>query len=162
MTSKEIFDSSKESEVFDFTMRTTSNNLKRVNTYGDASYISTDQELPYDNEKDELSSVEIFVAGIMESMILTIIREAKIARAELDEIEGRASVRVTNPLRTLKVIGVEESPIIENIKIKIYYYIDDFTHEEGEKFMRKAIERDPVYQGVKEGFEIDVEFLFQL
>ncbi len=140
MTSKEIFDSSKESEVFDFTMRTTSNDLKRVNTYGDASYISTDQELPYDNEKDELSSVEIFVAGIMESMILTIIREAKIARAELDEIEGRASVRVTNPLRTLKVIGVEESPIIENIKIKIYYYIDDFTHEEGEKFMRKAIE----------------------
>ena len=117
MTSKEIFDSSKEAEVFDFTMRTTSNDLKRVNTYGDASYISTDQELPYDNEKDELSSVEIFVAGIMESMILTIIREAKIARAELDEIEGRASVRVTNPLRTLKVIGVEESPIIENIKI---------------------------------------------
>lgn len=162
MTSKEIFDSSKESEVFDFTMRTTSNDLKRVNTYGDASYISTDQELPYDNEKDELSSVEIFVAGIMESMILTIIREAKIDRAELDEIEGRASVRVTNPLRTLKVIGVEESPIIENIKIKIYYYIDDFTHEEGEKFMRKAIERDPVYQGVKEGFEMDVEFLFQL
>lgn len=162
MTSKEIFDSSKEVEVFDFTMRTTSNDLKRVNTYGDASYISTDQELPYDNEKDELSSIEIFVAGIMESMILTIIREAKIARAELDEIEGRASVRVTNPLRTLKVIGVEESPIIENIKIKIYYYIDDFTHEEGEKFMRKAIERDPVYQGVKEGFEIDVEFLFQL
>ena len=91
MTSKEIFDSSKESEVFDFTMRTTSNDLKRVNTYGDASYISTDQELPYDNEKDELSSIEIFVAGIMESMILTIIREAKIARAELDEIEGRAS-----------------------------------------------------------------------
>ncbi len=123
MTSKEIFDSSKESEVFDFTMRTTSNDLKRVNTYGDASYISTDQELPYDNEKDELSSVEIFVAGIMESMILTIIREAKIARAELDEIEGRASVRVTNPLRTLKVIGVEESPIIENIKIKIYKYL---------------------------------------
>lgn len=162
MTSKEIFDSSKESEVFDFTMRTTSNDLKRVNTYGDASYISTDQELPYDNEKDELSSVEIFVAGIMESMILTIIREAKIARAELDEIEGRASVSVTNPLRTLKVIGVEESPIIENIKIKIYYYIDDFTHEEGEKFMRKAIERDPVYQGVKKGFKVDVEFLFQL
>lgn len=162
MTSKEIFDSSKESEVFDFTMRTTSNDLKRVNTYGDASYISTDQELPYDNEKDELSSVEIFVAGIMESMILTIIREAKIARAELDEIEGRASVRVTNPLRTLKVIGVEESPIIENIKIKIYYYIDDFTHEEGEKFMRKAIERDPVYQGVKKGVKVDVEFLFQL
>lgn len=162
MTSKEIFDSSKESEVFDFTMRTTSNDLKRVNTYGDASYISTDQELPYDNEKDELSSIEIFVAGIMESMILTIIREAKIARAELDEIEGRASVRVTNPLRTLKVIGVEESPIIENIKIKIYYYIDDFTHEEGEKFMRKAIERDPVYQGVKKGFEVDVQFLFQL
>lgn len=162
MTSKEIFDSSKESEVFDFTMRTTSNDLKRVNTYGDASYISTDQELPYDNEKDELSSVEIFVAGIMESMILTIIREAKIARVELDEIEGRVSVRVTNPLRTLKVIGVEESPIIENIKIKIYYYIDDFTHEEGEKFMRKAIERDPVYQGVKEGFKVDVQFLFQL
>ena len=162
MTSKEIFDSSKEAEVFDFTMRTTSNDLKRVNTYGDASYISTDQELPYDNEKDELSSVEIFVAGIMESMILTIIREAKIARAELDEIEGRASVRVTNPLRTLKVIGVGESPIIENIKIKIYYYIDDFTHEEGEKFMRKAIENDPVYQGVKEGFKIDVQFLFQL
>ena len=156
------FDSSKESEIFDFTMRTTSNDLRRVNTYGDASFISTDQELPYDNEKDELSSVEIFVAGIMESMILTIIREAKIARAELDEIEGRASVRVTNPLRTLKVVGIEESPIIENIKIKIYYYIDDFTHEEGEKFMRKAIENDPVYLGVKEGFKIDVEFLFQL
>ena len=114
------FDSSKESEVFDFTMRTTSNDLRRVNTYGDASYISTDQELPYDNEKDELSSVEIFVAGIMESMILTIIREAKIARAELDEIEGRASVRVTNPLRTLKVVGIEETPEIEKIKIKIY------------------------------------------
>ena len=116
------FDSSKESEVFDFTMRTTSNDLRRVNTYGDASFISTDQELPYDNEKDELSSVEIFVAGIMESMILTIIREAKIARAELDEIEGRASVRVTNPLRTLKVVGVEETPEIESIKIKIYYF----------------------------------------
>lgn len=116
------FDSSKESEVFDFTMRTTSNDLRRVNTYGDASFISTDQELPYDNEKDELSSVEIFVAGIMESMILTIIREAKIVRAELDEIEGRASVRVTNPLRTLKVVGIEETPEIEKIKIKIYYY----------------------------------------
>ena len=112
------FDSSKESEVFDFTMRTTSNDLRRVNTYGDASFISTDQELPYDNEKDELSSVEIFVAGIMESMILTIIREAKIARAELDEIEGRASVHVTNPLRTLKVVGIEETPEIEKIKIK--------------------------------------------
>lgn len=162
MTSKEIFDSSKESEVFDFTMRTTSNDLKRVNTYGDASYISTDQELPYDNEKDELSSIEIFVAGIMESMILTIIREAKITRAELDEIEGRVGVRVTHPLRTLKVVGITEKPEIESIKIKIYYYIDDFTHEEGEKFMRKAIENDPVYQGVKEGFKMDVQFLFQL
>lgn len=156
------FNSSEESEKFSFSLRATSNDLKKVNVYGDMSFISTDQELPYDNEKEELSSVEIFVAGILESLLLSIIREAEINNIELDEIEGKALVKVRNPLRTLKVVGVDEAPEITSIDIKIYYYIDNFTHEEGEKFMRKAIKKDPVFSGVEKGFNVFVQFLFQL
>lgn len=162
MSSYGNFNSTEEMGRFDFTMRATSNDIKTVNSYGDMAFISTDQELPYDNEKKELSSVEIFLAGILESMMLTIIREAKIKKLSLDEIEAKAEVKTTNPLRTLKVVGVDDAPRIEEIKIKVYYYIDDITREEADKFMRDALEMDMVYVGVKKGFKIDVEFIYEL
>lgn len=162
MSSYGNFNSTEEMGRFDFTMRATSNDIKTVNSYGDMAFISTDQELPYDNEKKELSSVEIFLAGILESMMLTIIREAKIKKLSLDEIEAKAEVKTTNPLRTLKVVGVDDAPRIEEIKIKVYYYIDDITREEADKFMREALEMDMVYVGVKKGFKIDVEFIYEL
>ena len=162
MSSYGNFNSTEEMGRFDFTMRATSNDIKTVNSYGDMAFISTDQELPYDNEKKELSSVEIFLAGILESMMLTIIREAKIKKLSLDEIEAKAEVRTTNPLRTLKVVGVDEAPRIEEIKIKVYYYIDDITREEADKFMREALEMDMVYVGVSKGFNISVEFIYEL
>jgi len=162
MSSYGNFNSTEEMSRFDFTMRATSNDIKTVNSYGDMAFISTDQELPYDNEKKELSSVEIFLAGILESMMLTIIREAKIKKLSLDEIEAKAEVKTTNPLRTLKVVGVDDAPRIEEIKIKVYYYIDDITREEADKFMKEALEMDMVYVGVKKGFKIDVEFIYEL
>lgn len=162
MSSYGNFNSTEEMSRFNFTMRATSNDIKTVNSYGDMAFISTDQELPYDNEKKELSSVEIFLAGILESMMLTIIREAKIKKLSLDEIEARAEVKTTNPLRTLKVVGVDEAPRIDEIKIKVYYYIDDITKEEADKFMREALDMDMVYVGVSKGFNIDVEFIYEL
>lgn len=162
MSSYGNFNSTEEMSRFDFTMRATSNDIKTVNSYGDMAFISTDQELPYDNEKKELSSVEIFLAGILESMMLTIIRETKIKKLSLDEIEAKAEVKTTNPLRTLKVVGVDDAPRIEEIKIKVYYYIDDITREEADKFMRDALEMDMVYVGVKKGFDIDVDFIYEL
>jgi hypothetical protein len=162
MSSYGNFNSTEEMGRFDFTMRATSNDIKTVNSYGDMAFISTDQELPYDNEKKELSSVEIFLAGILESMMLTIIREAKIKKLSLDEIEAKAEVKTTNPLRTLKVVGVDDAPRIEEIKIKVYYYIDDITREEADKFMRDALDMDMVYAGVKKGFNISVEFIYEL
>lgn len=162
MSSYGNFNSTEEMGRFDFTMRATSNDIKTVNSYGDMAFISTDQELPYDNEKKELSSVEIFLAGILESMMLTIIREAKIKKLSLDEIEAKAEVKTTNPLRTLKVVGVDDAPRIEEIKIKVYYYIDDIIREEADKFMRDALEMDMVYVGVKKGFKIETEFIYEL
>ena len=162
MSSYGNFNSTEEMSRFDFTMRATSNDIKTVNSYGDMAFISTDQELPYDNEKKELSSVEIFLAGILESMMLTIIREAQIKKLSLDEIEAKAEVKTTNPLRTLKVVGVDEAPRIDEIKIKVYYYIDDITKEEADKFMREALEMDMVYVGVSKGFNISVEFIYEL
>lgn len=162
MSSYGNFNSMEEMGRFDFTMRATSNDIKTVNSYGDMAFISTDQELPYDNEKKELSSVEIFLAGILESMMLTIIREAKIKKLSLDEIEAKAEVKTTNPLRTLKVVGVDDAPRIEEIKIKVYYYIDDITREEADKFMKEALEMDMVYVGVKKGFNISIDFEYEL
>lgn len=162
MSSYGNFNSTEEMSRFNFTMRATSNDIKTVNSYGDMAFISTDQELPYDNEKKELSSVEIFLAGILESMMLTIIREAKIKKLSLDEIEAKAEVKTTNPLRTLKVVGVDDSPRIDEIKIKVYYYIDDITKEEADKFMRDALEMDMVYVGVKNGFNVVTEFIYEL
>lgn len=162
MSSYGNFNSTEEMSRFDFTMRATSNDIKTVNSYGDMAFVSTDQELPYDNEKKELSSVEIFLAGILESMMLTIIREAKIKKLSLDEIEAKAEVKTTNPLRTLKVVGVDEAPRIDEIKIKVYYYIDDITKEEADKFMRDALEMDMVYVGVSKGFKIVTEFIYEL
>lgn len=162
MSSYGNFNSTEEMGRFDFTMRATSNDIKTVNSYGDMAFISTDQELPYDNEKKELSSVEIFLAGILESMMLTIIREAKIKKLSLDEIEAKAEVKTTNPLRTLKVVGVDDAPRIEEIKIKVYYYIDDISREEADKFMREALEMDMVYVGVKKGFNISIDFEYEL
>lgn len=162
MSSYGNFNSTEEMGRFDFTMRATSNDIKTVNSYGDMAFISTDQELPYDNEKKELSSVEIFLAGILESMMLTIIREAKIKKLSLDEIEAKAEVKTTNPLRTLKVVGVDDAPRIDEIKIKVYYYIDDISREEADKFMKEALEMDMVYVGVSKGFDIDVDFIYEL
>lgn len=162
MSSYGNFNSTEEMSRFYFTMRATSNDIKTVNSYGDMAFISTDQELPYDNEKKELSSVEIFLAGILESMMLTIIREAKIKKLSLDEIEAKAEVKTTNPLRTLKVVGVDDAPRIDEIKIKVYYYIDDITKEEADKFMREALEMDMVYVGVKKGFNISIDFEYEL
>ena len=162
MSSYGNFNSTEEMSRFYFTMRATSNDIKTVNSYGDMAFISTDQELPYDNEKKELSSVEIFLAGILESMMLTIIREAKIKKLSLDEIEAKAEVKTTNPLRTLKVVGVDDAPRIDEIKIKVYYYIDDITKEEADKFMRDALEMDMVYVGVSKGFNIETEFIYEL
>lgn len=162
MSSYGNFNSTEEMSRFNFTMRATSNDIKTVNSYGDMAFISTDQELPYDNEKKELSSVEIFLASILESMMLTIIREAKIKKLSLDEIEAKAEVKTTNPLRTLKVVGVDDAPRIDEIKIKVYYYIDDITKEEADKFMREALDMDMVYVGVSKGFNIETEFIYEL
>ena len=94
--------------------------------------------------------------------MLTIIREAKIKKLSLDEIEAKAEVKTTNPLRTLKVVGVDDAPRIEEIKIKVYYYIDDITREEADKFMREALEMDMVYVGIAKGFNVGVDFEYEL
>ena len=60
------------------------------------------------------------------------------------------------------MVGVDDAPRIEEIKIKVYYYIDDIKREEADKFMRDALEMDMVYVGVKKGFNISVEFIYEL
>ena len=54
MSSYGNFNSTEEMSRFNFTMRATSNDIKTVNSYGDMAFISTDQELPYDNEKKRI------------------------------------------------------------------------------------------------------------
>lgn len=162
MSRENVFDSNEEMSKFFFTMRATANDVKTVKAYGDMAYISTDQELPYDNEKKELSSVEIFVSGVLESMMLTIIREAKIKRYELDEIEARAEINIKNPLRTLRVVGVDDAPNIEDISIKVYYYIDDIDKTEADAFMNEALEMDMIYPKIKGPFKVNVEFIYEL
>lgn len=157
-----ILDSTKESETFEFSMRAISNDLKNVSVYGDVSSITVNSEIPYDNENDKLSSMEVFISSIMESMILTIIRESKIKQLELDEIEGKAHVFIKNPLRTLRVIGVNSPPKIEKIEIKIYYHIDDLDKKEAKEYLESALQYDPIYSLFKDTNFIKVDFIQNL
>lgn len=155
------FDSNKDAENFTFDMRATANDLRTVKVYGDRALIQTDQQLPLDNEKEDLSSLETFISSILQSILLTIIREAKIRKIDLEEIEAKAKAIVKYPLRTLAVIGVSENPYIEKIEIRVYYYIDNLGKEEGEKFLSQALEYDPIFPRIRDSFDIKIDFLFQ-
>lgn len=155
------FNSNQAQDSFQFSMRATCNDLRRVKVFGDMAQAESDQELPYDNEKKELSSLEQFTAGVMQSLLLTILREAAISGVALDELEGRVTLAVKHPLRTLRVHGVEEAPFIQHIHVQIFYFIEDMEAKEGDAFIQKCLHYDPLFPGLEKAFPLEVEVHFQ-
>lgn len=143
-----------EAENYDVSFRAVTKDDK-VRVYNNKNFLDVDSEINFDIDKDSLSSLEYFSASLIGGILHSIVANAKRKDILIEDLEGRVSFTLKNPLVLLGVNGYEESPKITNCTIKIYAY-SDLDDEELEKFCLSSLSKCFMYETLKETIGIKV------
>ena len=125
-----------------------------VKVYNEKSSISVDKAISFDSEKEEFTSIDLFVSSIASDLILTMLRVAKAKGEILQDIEAKINTLIKNPMYTLNVIGYDQKAIIEKINIDLYY----FSFLEGEKldeFLKEVLDKSLLISSLGDLVEIN-------
>lgn len=151
-----------ESLYYNLFMRGTCPNLDTVNIYTERRNIEVDEVISFDVEFEQITAISYLLSSLLSSTIITAIKELKQNGISLDEIEGTIQAQLTNPLRMIPVRGYANPSMIEDIKIKLFYYADTDDYEKVSDIIRKAQLFNPVYQLIDKGQEINLNIEFVL
>lgn len=88
-----------------------------------SSFILGD-EVSFDSDFKENTSIELFVGGIVSAVIFTLKKGLTNSGIKFDDLECASSVILENSLSFLGVIGYNEKPEISKINLKIYIYTE--------------------------------------
>lgn len=125
-----------------------------VKVYNEKTSASVDQAISFDSEKDEFTSIDLFVSSIVSEILLTMMKVAKKRGEILQDIEAKADLEISNPMYLLNVIGYEDPSLIEKLQIDVYF----FSFLEGEKldeFLDEVLKRTLIYNTFKDKVKVN-------
>lgn len=125
-----------------------------VKVYNEKTSVSIDQAISFDSEKDEFTSIDLFVSSIASEILLTMMNVAKKRGEILQDIEAKADLEISNPMYLLNVIGYEDSGLIEKLEVDVYF----FSFLEGEKldeFLDEVLKRTLIYNTFKDKIKVN-------
>lgn len=125
-----------------------------VKVYNEKTSVSIDQAISFDSEKDEFTSIDLFVSSIVSEILLTMINVAKKRGEILQDIEAKADLEISNPMYLLNVIGYEDPGLIEKLEVDVYF----FSFLEGEKldeFLDEVLKRTLIYNTFKDKIKVN-------
>lgn len=125
-----------------------------VKVYNEKTSISIDQAISFDSEKDEFTSIDLFVSSIVSEILLTMMKVAKKRGEILQDIEAKADLEISNPMYLLNVIGYEDPGLIEKLEVDVYF----FSFLEGEKldeFLDEVLKRTLIYNTFKDKVKVN-------
>lgn len=125
-----------------------------VKIYNEKSSVSIDKAISFDSEKDEFTSIDLFVSSIVSEILLTMINVAKKRGEILQDIEAKVDLEISNPMYLLNVIGYEDPGLIEKLEVDIYF----FSFLEGEKldeFLDEVLKRTLIYNTFKDKIKVN-------
>ncbi|WP_295884174.1 OsmC family protein [uncultured Anaerococcus sp.] len=125
-----------------------------VKVYNEKTSVSIDQAISFDSEKDEFTSIDLFVSSIVSEILLTMMKVAKKRGEILQDIEAKADLKISNPMYLLNVIGYEDPGLIEKLDIDVYF----FSFLEGEKldeFLEEVLKRTLIYNTFKDKIKVN-------
>lgn len=125
-----------------------------VKVYNEKTSTSVDQAISFDSEKDEFTSIDLFVSSIVSEILLTMMKVAKKRGEILQDIEAKADLKISNPMYLLNVIGYEDPGLIEKLEVDVYF----FSFLEGEKldeFLDEVLKRTLIYNTFKDKVKVN-------
>lgn len=142
---------------YDIGLRAIAQNPKQAKIYTDKVIYAVNQEMSFDIENDQLTSVDHFVGAIASAMLLALFQYDQRHEQVIEEVEGRFTFHLENPLSYLHVRGYDEAPKIQGLHLKCYIV----TYEEAVDFQAlfdAAMANCILYQTIKDVIAISVSF----
>lgn len=127
---------------------------KDVKVYNEKTSISIDQAISFDSEKEEFTSIDLFVSSIVSEILLTMMNVAKKRGEILQDIEAKADLEISNPMYLLNVIGYEDPGLIEKLDIDVYFF-SFLEGEELDQFLDEVLKRTLIYNSLKDKITVN-------
>ncbi|MFO3717304.1 OsmC family protein [Anaerococcus sp. ENR1011] len=125
-----------------------------VKVYNEKTSVSIDQAISFDSEKEEFTSIDLFVSSIVSEILLTMMKVAKKRGEILQDIEAKANLEISNPMYLLNVIGYEDPGLIEKLDIDVYFF-SFLEGEELDQFLDEVLKRTLIYNTFKDKIKVN-------
>lgn len=125
-----------------------------VKVYNEKTYVSIDQAISFDSEKDEFTSIDLFISSIVSEILLTMMNVAKKRGQILQDIEAKADLEISNPMYLLNVIGYEVPGLIEKLEVDVYFF-SFLEGEELDEFLDEVLKRTLIYNTFKDKIKVN-------
>ena len=125
-----------------------------VKVYNEKTSVSIDQAISFDSEKEEFTSIDLFVSSIVSEILLTMMKVAKKRGEILQDIEAKANLEISNPMYLLNVIGYEDPGLIEKLDIDVYFF-SFLEGEELDQFLEEVLKRTLIYNSLKDKITVN-------
>ena len=125
-----------------------------VKVYNEKTSVSIDQAISFDSEKEEFTSIDLFVSSIVSEILLTMMKVAKKRGEILQDIEAKANLEISNPMYLLNVIGYEDPGLIEKLDIDVYFF-SFLEGKELDQFLEEVLKRTLIYNSLKDKITVN-------
>ena len=146
-----------ESRIFDMNFRGTSNDLSSVKIFTNKNSFQIEKQISFDLEYKQITSLEYFAGSVLSSIILTLLEQSKKRGSIIEEIEGVLNLSLENPLSLVGVKGYDEEPLIRNITVTVFLFVD-LEDNDFDEFTFRALKNSPIYNTLKRSMELEVIF----
>ncbi|MCH4009448.1 hypothetical protein [Companilactobacillus sp.] len=144
----------KESKYYNIDLRTVGQNDDSNKIYIDNTSYTIAKEISFDSENTEATSMTHFADSIASSVIFSITNYDKKHDELVDEIEGKFSFQLVNPLSYIGVIGYDGEPKIDEITM-VLYIVSVAEEDELKELCDKAMKNSLILNSIKGSIKIN-------
>jgi hypothetical protein len=98
------------------------------------------------------------VGGLLGGVLLALLEHARHKHICVEDLEGRLTAKLANPLSLLHVQGYDQAPDLQDLRIAVYIYAE-MGEDELCRFCQEALALSPLYNCVKRtlGLCVDIK-----
>lgn len=144
----------KESKYYNIDLRSVGQNDDSNKVYIDNTSYTIAKEISFDSENTEATSMTHFADSIASSVIFSITNYDKKHDELVDEIEGKFSFQLVNPLSYIGVIGYDGEPKIDEITM-VLYIVSVAEEDELKELCDKAMKNSLILNSIKDSIKIN-------
>ena len=145
-----------ESRFFELNFRAVVNEQDAVKIFLGKRTLEMNAQVSFDAEYPDVTSLDYFLAGLLGGVLLALLEQAKYKRIRIEDLEGRFSAKLVNPLTLLRVQGYDQAPDLQDARIVIYLYAE-MEEEALLNFCRESLALSPVYRCAKKALDLRVD-----